>query len=49
MTQYVALTYAIGLALLWGYAASLWLRCKSQARHSRRNAVGTASAQGGVS
>ena len=32
MNDYVIAAYAIGLLLLWGYAASLWLECRAVAR-----------------
>jgi hypothetical protein len=27
--QFVALAYALGLGLIWGYAATLWLKSRS--------------------
>jgi hypothetical protein len=32
MNDYVVAAYTIGLLLLWGYAASLWLECRVVAR-----------------
>ncbi|MGA2441102.1 MAG: hypothetical protein ABSH08_09090 [Tepidisphaeraceae bacterium] len=32
MNDYVIAAYAIGLLLLWGYAASLWLEARAVAR-----------------
>ncbi|HWP41218.1 MAG TPA: hypothetical protein VNL70_09850, partial [Tepidisphaeraceae bacterium] len=33
--NYVILAYAIGLGLLWGYAARLWWQTRSLARRQR--------------
>ncbi|WP_428938354.1 hypothetical protein [Fontivita pretiosa] len=33
--NYVILAYAIGLGLLWGYAAKLWWETRSLARRQR--------------
>jgi hypothetical protein len=35
MNSYVALTYAVALALLWGYAGALWLQSRTQLRLER--------------
>ena len=40
MNSYVALTYAVALALLWGYAGSLWLQSRTQLRRERSNQGG---------
>jgi len=32
MNDYVLAAYTIGLLLLWGYAASMWLECRAAAR-----------------
>ncbi|MGD0388933.1 MAG: hypothetical protein ABSC42_08265 [Tepidisphaeraceae bacterium] len=43
MNDYVIAAYSIGLLLLWGYAASLWLECRVVARrrvHDRKDKGG---------
>jgi hypothetical protein len=37
MTDYVAVIYAIALALLWGYAGAMWLQFRTQPRRNRLN------------
>lgn len=36
----VAVTYAIALAILWGYAAVLWLQFPGKHRHGHNNPGG---------
>ncbi|MHB1155581.1 MAG: hypothetical protein ACYC26_01950 [Phycisphaerales bacterium] len=38
--QYTVLAYAVGLIVLWGYAASIWLGHHSAARRERRRHEG---------
>jgi hypothetical protein len=40
MNRYVALVYAVALAVLWGYAAALWLQSRKQTRRFRANSGG---------
>jgi hypothetical protein len=35
MNHYVIWAYCLGFALLWGYAAALWLECRASRRPFR--------------
>jgi hypothetical protein len=38
--EYVALVYAVALAVLWGYGAALWLESRAVSRRERTRAGG---------
>jgi hypothetical protein len=40
MTEYVALVYAVALAVLWGYGTALWLEGRAQARREKARTGG---------
>jgi hypothetical protein len=37
MNGYVLAAYAVGFALIWGYAGLMWLEGRSACRHAAQN------------
>jgi hypothetical protein len=40
MTNYAITAYAIGLALLWGYAGLMWIETRAVARRAQNRNIG---------